>query len=78
MPEAGFMVKSAPAEAPMGQVPEVIVNNDGSKQNVLRYCWNHGQEILNSYASGSEFHLLVRGVRRGRLAPAAPDGSNPE
>ena len=59
-PKPVFMVKEALAGAGMGQVLEVVVNDDGSKQNVLRYCWNHGQEILSSHADGPEFHLYVK------------------
>ena len=44
----------------MGQVLEVIVDEDSSKENVLKYCWNHGQEIFRSYGRGPDFHLLVR------------------
>jgi len=59
-PKPVFMVKSALAETGMGDMLEVIVNDDGAKQNVLRYCWNHGQEISKSYADGSDFHVFVR------------------
>lgn len=58
-PKPIFMVKSALAEAAMGETLEVIVNDDSSKQNVLRYCWNHGQEVSKSFEDGSDFHLFV-------------------
>jgi len=59
-PKPVFMVKSALAGAQMGEQFEVVVNDDGSKQNVLRYCWNHGQEVTRSYADGADFHIVVR------------------
>jgi TusA-related sulfurtransferase len=55
-----FMVKEALAAAQLGRELEVIVGDDSSKQNVLKYCWNHGQEVSRSYANGSEFHLFVK------------------
>ena len=55
-----FMVKKALGSADLGQVLEVIVGDDSSKQNVLRYCWNHGQEIFESHGQASEFHMLIR------------------
>ena len=64
-PKPVFMVKGAMGEARIGEQLEIIVNDDGSKQNVLRYCWNHGQEITRSYADGADFHILVtRSVER--------------
>ena len=59
-PKPVFMVKGAIAETAIGERLEIIVNDDGSKQNVLRYCWNHGQEIARSYADGPDFHIVVR------------------
>jgi TusA-related sulfurtransferase len=55
-----FMLKGAIAEAQLGKVLEVIVDDESSRQNVIKYCWNHGQEVLRSYAESSEFHLFVR------------------
>jgi len=59
-PKPVFMVKGALAEAEMGETLEVVVNDETAKQNVLRYCWNHGQEISRSYAEGADFHVLIR------------------
>jgi TusA-related sulfurtransferase len=59
-PKPVFMVKEAISEAHMGDQLDVIVNDDGSKQNVLRYFWNHGQEITKSYADGPDFHIIVK------------------
>jgi TusA-related sulfurtransferase len=59
-PKPVFIVKGAMAEAQMGEQLEIIVNDDSSKQNVLRYCWNHGQEVMRSYADGSDFHIMVK------------------
>lgn len=59
-PKPVFMVKGALAEASMGDVLEVVLNDDSAKQNVLRYCWNHGQEITSSFADGPDFHIFVK------------------
>ena len=59
-PKPIFMTKGALAKGRLGEVFEVIVDDDGSKQNVLRYCWNHGQEILESYDEGADFHAFVK------------------
>ncbi len=59
-PKPIFMTKGALAKGSIGDMFEVIVDDDGSKQNVLRYCWNHGQEVPRSYAAGREFHIFVR------------------
>jgi len=55
-----FMLKEALAGAQLGQVLEVIVGDESSRQNALKYCWNHGQEVFRSYAESSDFHLFVR------------------
>lgn len=54
------MVKNAIFQAALGQLIEIVVNDDGSKQNVLKYCWNHGQEIVRSYPDGEDFHIFVK------------------
>ena len=59
-PKPVFMIKEALAREETGSVIEIIVNDDGSKQNVLKYCWNHGQEILRSYQRDADFHLIVK------------------
>ncbi|MDG6997898.1 MAG: sulfurtransferase TusA family protein [Nitrososphaerota archaeon] len=59
-PKPVFMTKEAIAREEIGKVIEIIVNDEGSKQNVLKYCWNHGQEILKSYQINSDFHLIVK------------------
>jgi len=71
-PKPVFMVKGALAEAGMGDVVEVIVNDEGAKQNVLRYCWNHGQEISRSYADGSDFHVFVKRSAEKRAESPLP------
>ena len=55
-----FMLKEVLAGAQLGQVLEAIVGDESSRQNVLKYCWNHGQEVFRSYAESSDFHLFVR------------------
>ena len=59
-PKPIAMVKRMLAETPMDRLFEVIVNDDSSKQNVLKYCWNHGQEVIRSFENGSDFHVLVK------------------
>ena len=59
-PKPVFMIKGTLKEASLGQLLDVIVNDDSSKQNVLKYCWNHGQQILKSYDEGSDFHIIVK------------------
>ncbi len=71
-PKPVFMVKTALAAAQLGKVIEVIVDDSGSKKNVLRYCWNHGQEVFRSFDEGSDFHLFVR-----KSAEKKPDNPLP-
>jgi TusA-related sulfurtransferase len=59
-PKPILMVKRAFAAAPVGETLEVVVNERVAKENVLKYCWNHGQEVFRSYEDGPDFHILVR------------------
>jgi tRNA 2-thiouridine synthesizing protein A len=59
-PKPILMTKRAVEKAQMGEVLEIVVDDHTSKDNVLRYCWNHGQEIINSRDEGRDFHLIVR------------------
>jgi len=59
-PKPILMTKRAIEGAQMGEVIEIVVNDHTSKDNVLRYCWNHGQEIVNSREEGEDFHLVVK------------------
>jgi TusA-related sulfurtransferase len=59
-PKPIIMIKRALAEAAPDQILEMIVNDHGSKENVLKYCWNHGQEITKSHEDGKDFHIFVR------------------
>jgi len=59
-PKPILMIRMALAETSLDQVLEIIVNEDVSKQNVLKYCWNYGQPVLRSYANGPEFHIIVK------------------
>jgi TusA-related sulfurtransferase len=59
-PKPILMTKRALAEAPMYQVLEIIVNEHLTKENVLKYCWNHGQEVFKSYEDGTDFHIFVK------------------
>ena len=59
-PKPIALVKRALAEMSLDKLLEVVVNDNGSKQNVLKYCWNHGQQVLSSYESDTDFHFLVK------------------
>jgi tRNA 2-thiouridine synthesizing protein A len=59
-PKPILMTKRALEKAQLGEVLEIVVNDHTSKGNVLRYCWNHGQEIIGSREEGPDFHLIVR------------------
>ena len=59
-PKPILMIKTALSEATIGEVLEIIVNDHSSKKNVLKYCWNHGQEVTNSNEDGKDFHIFVR------------------
>lgn len=71
-PKPVFMIKEAIAREEIGRVIEIIVNDEGSKQNVLKYCWNHGQEILKSYQVDSDFHLIVKKSPEKRVDNPVP------
>jgi TusA-related sulfurtransferase len=58
-PKPILMVKKALAEAQMGQTLEVVVNEHVAKENVLKYCWNRGQQVTQSYEDGPDFHIFV-------------------
>ena len=66
------MVKRSLSEAPLGEVLEVIVNEHVSKENVLKYCWNHGQEVFKSYESGPDFHIFVKKSPEVRVEKPMP------
>jgi len=59
-PKPILMAKRALENAKLGDVLELIVNDHTSKENVLRFCWNHGQEILDSHEDGADFYLIVK------------------
>ncbi len=59
-PKPILMVKKALSDAALNQILEVIVNEHVSKENVLKYCWNHGQEVFKSYEDGPDFHIFVK------------------
>lgn len=59
-PKPILMVKKALSEAGLDQTLEVIVNEHVSKENVLKYCWNHGQGVFKSYEDGPDFHIFVK------------------
>jgi TusA-related sulfurtransferase len=59
-PKPILTTKRSLENAQLGDILEIIVNDHTSKENVLRYCWNHGQEILSSRDEGTDFHLVVR------------------
>ncbi|MDG6905853.1 MAG: sulfurtransferase TusA family protein [Nitrososphaerota archaeon] len=59
-PKPIIMIKNALAGTALGNELEVVVNDKSSKINVIKYCWNHGQEILRSYEDGNDFHIIVK------------------
>jgi tRNA 2-thiouridine synthesizing protein A len=59
-PKPILMTKRAIEKAQMGEVVEIVVNDHTSRDSVLKYCWNHGQEIVNSREEGQDFHLVVK------------------
>ncbi|MGA1975050.1 MAG: sulfurtransferase TusA family protein [Conexivisphaerales archaeon] len=59
-PRPILMTKRAIEKAQLGEVVEIVVNDHTSKENVLKYCWNHGQEIISSREEGADFHLVLR------------------
>jgi TusA-related sulfurtransferase len=71
-PKPILMVKKALADASLNQVLEVIVNEHVSKENVLKYCWNHGQEVFRSYEDGPDFHIFVKKSPEVRVEKPMP------
>ena len=71
-PKPVLMIKKALAEASFDQVLEVIVNDHSSKQNVLKYCWNHGQEVTRSNEDGSDYHIFVKKSPEKRVDTPVP------
>ena len=59
-PKPILITMRALAETQLSQVLEIIVNEHVTKENVLKYCWNHGQEVFRSYEDGPDFHIFVR------------------
>jgi TusA-related sulfurtransferase len=59
-PKPILMTKRTIEKAQLGELIEVVVNDHTSKDNVLRYCWNHGQEVMRSWEEGADFHLIVK------------------
>lgn len=72
-PKPVLMVKKALEKAQLGDILEITVNDNTSKENVLRYCWNHGQEIIKSYYDeNNEFHILVKKVPEKKVDKPLP------
>ena len=59
-PKPILMVKRALADAAMDRDLEIIVDEHASKENVLKYCWNHGQKVYRSFEDGKDFHIFVK------------------
>jgi TusA-related sulfurtransferase len=59
-PKPILMTKRAVEKAQMGETIEIVVNEHTSKDNVLRFCWNHGQEVVRSWEDGADFHIVVK------------------
>jgi TusA-related sulfurtransferase len=71
-PKPILMVKKALSDATLNQTLEVIVNEHVSKENVLKYCWNHGQEVFKSYEDGPDFHIFVKKSPEVRVEKPMP------
>ena len=71
-PKPIIMIKRALAETSLGNVLEVIVNDKSSKTNVIKYCWNHGQEVIRSYEDGQDFHAFVKKSLDQKVNTPAP------
>ena len=71
-PKPIVMIKKALAGASFNQILEIIVNDHTSKENVLKYCWNHGQEVTRSYEDGSDFHIHVKKSPEKRVDTPMP------
>jgi len=71
-PKPILMVKRALSETPLDRTLEVIVNERASKENVLKYCWNHGQEVFRSYEDGPDFHIFVKRSPEARVEKPMP------
>ena len=65
-PKPILMVKKALSEAALGEVLEIVVNEHVSKENVLKYCWNRGQQVVKSYESGPGLPYPPEEVARGQ------------
>jgi TusA-related sulfurtransferase len=59
-PKPILMAKRAVDKAQMDEVIEIVVNDHNAKENVLKYCWNHGQEVVRSWDEGADFHVVVK------------------
>ena len=59
-PNPMLIVKKAMRTAQAGELFEVIVNDRLAKENVLSFCWNRGEEVMNSWEDEVDFHLLIR------------------
>ncbi len=71
-PKPIAMVKRTLAETPIDRLFEVIVNDDSSKENVLKYCWNHGQEVIRSFENGPDFHVVVKKCQERKVDAPLP------
>ncbi len=55
-----LMVKKAMRETRRGELIEVVLNDQTSRENVVSLCVERRKEILRSWAEGEDFHLLLR------------------
>ena len=55
-----LMVKKRVLAAQRGELIEVIVNDQTSKANILSYCLNRGDLLVDSWEDGKDFHLTFR------------------
>jgi TusA-related sulfurtransferase len=59
-PKPMLVFKRAFQRAESGDLLEVVVNDRVSKDNVLSFCLKRGEEVVNAWAEGADFHLLIK------------------
>ena len=55
-----LMAKDALRKAVGGELVEIIVNDRTSKENVLNFCYDTGEEVVRSWDEGTDFHVVIR------------------
>ncbi len=55
-----LMTKRRLTKTEIGKVIEVVMNDPTTKTNILRYAWNHGQEILQVVSDPPEHRIYIK------------------